>query len=127
MNDELTDLAAAVEDHVNAAAEGGAPASAPHAARENEILTLLKGMDVRLQKLESDGGSRRRRGARNADKKGDAGTSATGERAPCQHCGLKHDLADDDCWKLEKNKDKRHAWYQKRLDRRAKKNGGAGE
>ena len=49
-----------------------------------------------------------------------------GETTTCKNCGAKHDHPDDDCWKLEKNKDKRPAWYQKRLDRRAKKNGGTG-
>ena len=128
VNSKLADLAVAVEDQVYAAAEGGAPTSAPPAAEESAVLTLLKNMDARLQKLESGGGGgRRRRGDRNAGKDGDASAAATGERAPCKNCGAKHDLPDDECWKLEKNKDKRPAWYQKRLDRRSKKNGGAGE
>ena len=127
MEEEVANLAAAVDASINNAAAADAPAPparappAPATATNNEMLALLKTIEERLKKVESGGGGRRRgrRGNPNATGDGNGDGAGDGERQPCRHCGRKHKHPDDKCWDLPENAADRPAWYQEKLDKKA--------
>ena len=133
IENEVANLATAIETAMNASAcDSGATEHTitkdetaanvadrytSAASNQNEIIKALKDLQDRLGKMENSGGGRRRRGrgGGNGSDGGDgrnAQPSPAGEeRKPCKHCGKRHKVPDDKCWKLEANKDNRPKNY----------------
>ena len=81
-------------------------------SNHDAILSTLKTIRDRLDKVEKGGGGGRRRGHAGANK--DASTQAAGNgRKPCVNCGKRHKIPNEKCWALEANKDERPVNYVK--------------
>ena len=99
-----------------ATADGGA---------SGDILTLLKAMDTRLQKIESRRQNCKPRNRQNTDSSnassGGSGGGNNDGGAKCKHCNLVHPkTAEADCWTFPENASSAPAWFIRKLEKKCK-------
>ena len=126
---EMANLAENVTEAVARAADSDASeqpaddatayAATASSGTADQVLTLLKSLDTRLQKIES-GRSNRRQRNRQSDS-GSGGDGGDGGEAKCKHCGRVHPkISEDKCWTLPENKGDAPEWFIRRLERKNK-------
>ena len=94
-------------------------AATANSGTADQVLTLLKALDTRLQKIESGRNNRRQRNHQSDS--GDGGNGGNGGGAKCKHCGRVHPkISEDKCWTLPENKGDAPEWFIRRLERKSK-------